>query len=137
MPLELSICTPLFQLFFIEILNLSTLSVFSFSYYYYYYSLLTFTQFFILFFQLVNERWDVKIADFGLSQVKAIFDDSSSHPVVGTAAWGAPEVYFYFTMNKLIIIIVNFWCVLGGWCNRFFFFLGVEGWKSNRESGCL
>jgi len=42
---------------------------------------------------LVNEKWEIKISDFGLSKVKAIYkSQEQKKTVVGTAAWMAPEV---------------------------------------------
>jgi serine/threonine protein kinase len=38
----------------------------------------------------VDDHWLVKVADFGLSKIKALFEDTSS--IVGTPAWTAPEV---------------------------------------------
>ena len=40
----------------------------------------------------MNEKWDVKIADFGMSKVKALYLSDQNKSAVGTAAWAAPEV---------------------------------------------
>ena len=45
--------------------------------------------------QLVDGNWLVKVADFGESKIKHCFEDT--HPGdLGTPAWSAPEVLFYF-----------------------------------------